>query len=97
MRKTLILSVLVLCMSLGLAWSDTSSSAPNPQQLRELEIRILGPSANATPAASCTLTCPNDPVSCTSTSGNCRWLDVKGFVYAVCDDQWHFCPNGWGW
>lgn len=96
MRKTFVLSVLVLSLALGIAWSATGSSAPTEQQLREMEARILGPAANATPAASCTLNCPNDPVSCTSASGNCRWMDLKGVIlYAICDDTRHLCPSGW--
>lgn len=96
MKKTLILSVLLLSMALGVAWSAASSSAPTEQQLREMEAQILGQAANATPAASCTLNCPNDPISCTSASGNCRWMDLKGVVlYIVCDDKRYHCPSGW--
>ena len=35
MRKTLVLSILLLTMALGIAWSATDSSAPTEQQLRE--------------------------------------------------------------
>ncbi len=97
MKKTLALSILVLSMAFGIAWSAVDeSSAPTERQLRELEAQILGQAANAIPAASCTLNCPNDPVSCTSASGNCRWMEVKGVIlYAICDDKRHLCPSGW--
>ena len=87
MRKTLVLSVLVLSMALGIAWSATDSTAPTQQQLRELEAQILGPAADAVPAASCTVSCPFSPeISCTGTS-DCRVGGGKGVVWLVCDGQ----------
>ena len=95
MKKTFVLSVLVLCMALGLAWSATSSSVPTQEQLRELEAQILGPAANPVPAASCTVSCPFNPeITCSGTSGDCRVGGGKGLTWLYCDGKIRqVCPG----
>ena len=100
MRKTFTLSVLVLAMALGIAWSAADSSAPTEQRLRELEAQILGPAAGSVAAASCTVQCPPDfynpsapPVSCTSATGNCGSGSKGAVTFILCDGQVYFCPS----
>jgi hypothetical protein len=98
MRKTLIYSALILSMVLGLTWSAFAAapqSAPaTASQASQAPLLSLDPTHGAVQTSSCTLTCPNDPVSCTSATGNCRWGDLKGSLFIVCDNQWHSCPSG---
>ena len=101
MKRTLVLSVLVLSLALGVAWSDTGS-APSEQQLRDMEAQILGPAAGSLQAASCTVQCwpdPNNPsappLSCTSATGNCSSGGKGTFFYIMCDGNMIVCPEYW--
>jgi len=95
MKRTFVLSALVLFLALGVAWS-----APSVQQLRDMEAQILGPAAGSMPAASCTLQCwpdPNNPsappLTCTSATGNCSSGGKGTFFYIMCDGNMLVCPD----
>lgn len=94
MKKTFVLSVLVLTIALGLAWSAMASSAPTQEQLRELEAQILGSAVQPVPAASCTASCPFNPeISCTGKT-DCRVGGGKGLTWIVCDGKIQaVCPG----
>ncbi|MES1243164.1 MAG: hypothetical protein ABUT39_16245 [Acidobacteriota bacterium] len=99
MKKTLVLTALLLSMALGAAWA-VPSSTPSELQLRDLEARILGPAAGSVSATSCTLQCwpdPNDPsaplITCTSPTGNCSGGGKGDFFYIMCDGHMYVCPD----
>jgi hypothetical protein len=98
MRKTLIYSALILMMALAVTWSavaaapqSSPAAAPQASQAPPLS---LDPAQGAVATASCTISCPNDPISCTSTAGDCHYAGGKGFIWIVCDGHKTFCPGG---
>lgn len=102
MRKNFLLSLPILALMAGIVWSAPAPPDRTPDVQAAFGLQpvddVLPPAKTTT--SSCTISCGPDPfnpsappITCSSSTGNCRRGGGKGASWITCDGVSHLCPT----